>query len=141
MRKITTLIMSAAFVALVLTGTAWSQESTTSLIKQLKEDTNRFGKSVDKALDRSSVDGSRLEDEINQHIKDFKDAIGTLQDDWANKREAKDSAEGLMERGRAINTFLTEHKDRFKSPVHTEWKSVKLDIGHIAKANKIEVKW
>lgn len=141
MRKITTLFISAAFVALVLAGTAFSQESTTSLIKQLKEDTNRFSKSVDKALDKSSVDGSALEDEINRNIKDFRDAIGTLQDDWEQKREAKGSAEGLMERGRVINAFLDTHKDRFKSAVHTEWKSVKLDIGRIAKANKLEVKW
>jgi hypothetical protein len=141
MRKITTLIVSAAFVALFLAGTAFSQESTTSLIKQLKEDTNRFANSVDKALDKSSVDGSALEDEINRNVKDFRDAIGTLQDDWEHKREAKGSAEGLMERARVINAFLDTHKDRFKSAVHTEWKSVKLDIGRIAKAHKLEVKW
>ena len=141
MKKITRLMISAAFVALVLTGTAWSQESTTSLIKQLKEDTNRFSKSVDKALDKSSVDGSALEDEINRNIKDFRDAISTLQDDWEQKREAKGSAEGLMSSGRVINNFLKKHDTRFKSAVHTEWKSVKLDIGRIAKANDLKVEW
>ena len=141
MRKFTTFIVSAAFVALVLTGTAWSQESTTSLIKQLKEDTDRFANSVDKALDRSSVDGSQLEDEINRYVKDFRDAIGVLKDDWENKREAKGSAEGLMSSGRVINNFLKKHDTRFKSAVHTEWKSVKLDIGRIAKANDLKVEW
>jgi len=141
MKKITRLMISAAFVALVLTGTAWSQESTTSLIKQLKEDTDRFAKSLDKALDRSSVDGSQLEDEINGYVKEFRDAIGTLKDDWENKREAKDSAEGLMARGRTINNFLKKHDTRFKSAVHTEWKSVKLDVGRIAKAHNLKAEW
>ena len=141
MRKITTLIFSAAFVALVMAIPAWSQESTTSLIKQLREDTERFGKSVDKALDRSSIDGSRLEDEINGYIKSFEEQIGVLQGDWEEKREAKGSAEELMVRGRTINNFLNKHTDRFKSAVHTEWSSVKLDIGRIAKANNLKVKW
>ena len=142
MRKFTTLILGAAFVALVLTGTAWSQESTTSLIKQLREDTERFGNSVDKALDRSSIDGSRLEDEINGYIKSFEEQIGTLKGDWEEKRDTtKASAEELMVRARKINNFLKEHNDRFKSPVHTEWKSVKLDIGRIAKANNLKLEW
>ena len=141
MRKITTLIISAAFVALVMAIPAWSQESTTSLIKQLKEDTERFHNSVDDALDNSSIDGSKLEDEINSDVKSFKEQIDTLRDDWEAKREAKASAEELMVRGRTINNFLNKHTDRFKSAVHTEWKSVKLDIGRIAKANKLEVNW
>jgi hypothetical protein len=141
MRKITTLIFSAAFVALVMAIPAWSQESTTSLIKQLREDTDRFSHSVDKALDKSSIDGSKLEDEINGYVQSFKDQIGTLQGDWEEKRDAKASAEELMVRGRMINNFLNKHTDRFKSPVHTEWNSVKLDIGRIAKANKLKVNW
>jgi len=141
MRRITTLIISAACVVLVMAGSAWSQESTKSLIKQLKEDTERFHHSVDDALDNSSIDGSKLEDEINGYVKSFKEQIDTLRDDWEAKREAKASAEELMVRGRTINNFLTKHTDRFKSAVHTEWKSVKLDIGRIAKANKLEVNW
>ena len=141
MRRITTLIISAACVVLVMAGSAWSQESTKSLIKQLKEDTERFHNSVDDALDNSSIDGSKLEDEINSYVKSFKEQIDTLRDDWEAKREAKASAEELMVRGRTINNFLTKHTDRFKSAVHTEWKSVKLDIGRIAKANKLEVNW
>ena len=141
MRRITTLIISAACVVLVMAGSAWSQESTKSLIKQLKEDTERFHNSVDDALDNSSIDGSKLEDEINSYVKSFKEQIDTLRDDWEAKREAKASAEELMVRGRTINNFLNKHTDRFKSAVHTEWKSVKLDIGRIAKANDLKVKW
>src|SRR5205085_8202703 len=142
MRKFTKLIFGAAFVALFLTGTAWSQESTTSLIKQLREDTERFHKSVDKALDNSSIDGSSLEDEINNNIKSFKEQIDTLQGDWEGKRDTTNaSAEELMVRARAINNFLTKHTDRFKPAVHTEWNSVKLDIGRIAKANKLKLEW
>jgi len=142
MKKITLSMIGAMLVALVLTGTAWSQESTTSLIKQLKEDTERFGNSVDKTLDKSSIDGSKLEDEINGYIKSFEEQIGNLQGDWEEKRDTtKASAEELMVRARKINNFLKEHNDRFKSAVHTEWKSVKLDIGRIAKANNLKFEW
>ena len=141
MRRITTLIISAACVVLVMAGSAWSQESTKSLIKQLKEDTERFHNSVDDALDNSSIDGSKLEDEINSYVKSFKEQIDTLRDDWEAKREAKVSAEELMVRGRMIDKFLTKHTDRFKSAAHKEWKSVKLVIGRIAKANKLKAEW
>ena len=142
MRKITSLIISTAFVVLIMAGSAWSQEDTRSLLKQLLEDTDRFSDSVDNHLDKSKIDGSQLEDEINRYVKSFEEQIGTLQGDWEEKRDTtKASAEELMVRGRTINNFLNKHTDRFKSAVHTEWKSVKLDIGRIAKANDLKLEW
>ena len=141
MRKITTLILSTAFVVLVMAGSAWSQEDTKSLMKQLIEDTDRFSDSVDSHLDNSKIDGSQLEDEMNAFIDGFDDALNRVQADWENGRDAKAAAEDVGVRGRAINNFLIKHKDRFTPAIHTEWNSVKLGIGRVAKANKIEVEW
>jgi gas vesicle protein len=144
MRKITTFItfiIGAAFVVLVMAGPAWSQEDTTSLVKQLREDTERFKDSVDKALDESKINGSQLEDEINGYVKTFKESIDHLQKNWEDHSDAKGAAEEVMTHGRVIDKFLKKHTDRFNSDIHTEWASVKLDIGRIAKANKLEVKW
>jgi hypothetical protein len=141
MRKITTLIFSTAFVVLIMAGSAWSQEDTKSLLKQLLEDTDRFSDSVDSHLDNSKIDGSQLEDEINRYVDEFDDAINTLEGDWKNGRDAKGSAEGVGVRAKTINNFLNKYKDRFTPTIHTEWNSVKMDIGRIAKANKIEIEW
>ena len=142
MRKITTLIFGAALAVLVMAGSAWAQESTTSLIKQLREDTDRFQKTVNTALDRSSIDGTNAEDEINRYVNEFEDAIGKFKDSWEDARdEAKGWAGEVMVRGRAIDRFLKKHADSFNSGVHTDWATVKLDIGRIAKANDVKVKW
>jgi hypothetical protein len=141
MRKLTSLIVSTAFVVLVMAGSAWSQEDTKSLLKQLREDTDRFAKSLNHHLDDSRIDGSQTEDEINRYVKEFDNAIENLKSDWENGRDAKGSAEGVGASGKVINGFLKKHHDKFTPTIHTEWNSVKMDIGRIAKANKIKVEW
>ena len=141
MRKFTSLIISTAVVILVMAGSAWSQEDTKSLLKQLREDTDRFAKSVNQHLDDSRIDGSEAEDLINRYVKEFDSSIENLKSDWENGRDAKGSAEGVAASGKIINGFLKNHHDKFTPTIHTEWNSVKLDIGRIAKAHKIKVEW
>src|SRR5688500_989166 len=119
MRKITSLIISTACVVLIMAGSAWSQEDTKSLLKQLIEDTDRFSDSVDSHLDNSKIDGSQLEDEINRYVDGFDDALNSLQSDWENGRDAKASAESVGVRGKTINNFLKKHYDRFTPAIHT----------------------
>ena len=40
-------------------------------IKNLRYSSNRFKKTLDRELDRSRYDGSRLEDQLNDQAKDF----------------------------------------------------------------------
>ena len=142
MRKVTSLFISTAFVVLAMAGSAWSQEDTKSLFKQLLQDTDRFSDSVDKHLDDSKIDNSPLEDEINGYVDGFDDALNKLEEEWLEKGvDAKASAGEVAVRGRAINNFLKKYNDRFTPAIHTEWNSVKLGIERIAKANNIEVEW
>ena len=141
MRKVTTFIFGASLAVLAMAGSAWAQEDTATLIKQLREDTDRFEKTLNTALDRSPIDGTKAEDEINRYVREFEYAIGKFKKNWENDGDAKGWAGEVMVRGRALDRFLKKHTDQLSSPVHTDWETVKLDIGRIAKANNVKAKW
>src|SRR4026207_2557901 len=48
------------------------------LMAQLKKDTGRFRKSFDSSLDRSRLNGSNREDDINRFLKNYEDATERL---------------------------------------------------------------
>ena len=48
------------------------------LMAQLKKDTGRFRKSFDSSLDRSRLNGSHREDDINKFLKNYEDATERL---------------------------------------------------------------
>ena len=55
-----------------------SEEQLTDLLSRIDASTDRFAKTADKAMDKAGFDGSAREDELNNHLKRFKDATAAL---------------------------------------------------------------
>src|ERR1051325_3287697 len=48
------------------------------VMKQLKKDSERFRKSLDSSLDKSRLDGTNREDDINRFVQDYEKATQRL---------------------------------------------------------------
>jgi hypothetical protein len=55
-----------------------SDKDVKKLMAQLKKDTGRFRKSLDSSLDRSRLNGTNREDDINTIVKSYEDATERL---------------------------------------------------------------
>lgn len=51
-----------------------SHNNVREIIRDLETDTDRFKGSLDHALDRSSINSGRAEDEINDYVRKFEEA-------------------------------------------------------------------
>jgi hypothetical protein len=132
------LIGIAMVLAIVISGprTAASQEDVGRLLHQLESDTDRFSKTLDNAMDHSSLNGTAQEGEMTRYVKDFEDAVDHLKDKFEDREYASVAAQDVLSRAKLINKFLKEN--RLDAATMTDWASVKMDINRIAKVYKVK---
>lgn len=103
------------------------------LIRQVETRSDAFRRSVDRALDRSRLDGSRREDRINEEVKQFERAVDRLRDEF-NRRDSRDETRRNVERvlreadeiGRAIRT------SNLARTVDREWAVLRAELNTLA---------
>ena len=132
------LIGVAMVLAIVITSprTAAAQEDVGRLLHQLESDTDRFSKTLDNAMDHSSLNGTAQEGEMTRYVKDFEDAVDHLKDKYEDREYASVAAQDVLSRARLINKFLKEN--RLDAATQTDWASVKMDINRIARVYKVK---
>ena len=140
------LLVAAVSVLVVLSSTPrlqaqrqWYRGNVTDIIKQLESDTDRFKSSLDKALDHGRLNGSRTEDEINKYVKHFEEATDRLRDRAEDQQHAPGAAREVLNRGRAINRFMSTH--RLGPVAEGDWSRVRSDLNSLANAYYIRWRW
>src|ERR671932_504116 len=66
------------------------------ILNRIDSHTNQFRNSLDAALDRSRLDGTRREDNINQFVQDFDDAVERLRDRVNNRTETTAEVQDVL---------------------------------------------
>ena len=105
------------------------------LLKRLEDNSDRFEKSLDHALDHSSLNGSRSEDEINAYVHDFEEATDRLKDHYKDRGYDLDNTREVLLRARRINCFMRRHDLGLRAA--GDWQVVRSDINAWARANGI----
>jgi len=110
-----------------------SEPDLKDLLSRIDTDADRFAKSADKAMDKSGFDGTPREDELNNHLKNFKKATEALKNDHTAPN-AKANFETVLHHGVAIENFLRRNP---LDGVQEEWASLRGDLGDLAKGFNI----
>jgi len=95
--------------------------------------------SLDKALDRGRLNGTRTEDEINNFVKHFEEATDRLRDRAEDREHAPGAAREVLNRGRAINRFMSTH--HLEAGAEGDWSRVRNDLSRLANAYYIRWRW
>ena len=135
------------FVAMFLTVSvgsslaqrAWYRGDVRQVIRNLETDTDTFKSSLDHALDRSPLDGTKAEDEINEYVKQFEHATDKLKDRAEDQKSSPYLAREVLVRGRSINGFMRRH--HLGSDADNDWVRVRNDLGQLAKTYYIKWRW
>jgi hypothetical protein len=138
--------MTAAVLTFVIlsTGTTlaqrpWYRGKVQDIIRDLESDTDRFKSSLDSALDRSRLNGSRAEDEINEYVKRFEEATDRLRDRAEDRQYAPNLAREVLNRGRQINSFMV--RNRLGGQAESDWVRVRSDLNRLAHSYYINWRW
>lgn len=117
----------------------WYRGNVRAIIRQLETDTDAFKSSLDSALDRSSLNGSRAEDEINGYVKQFEEATDRLRDRSEDREYAPNAAREVLNRGRSINVFM--RNNRLGGRAESDWARVRSNLNRLSNAYHIDWKW
>jgi hypothetical protein len=108
-------------------------------LKRLKEDTEKFRKSLDSSLDRSRLDGTNREDDINSFIKDFEHEASRLYDKFKDHKSVAADVESVLDRASRIDRFMV--RQALTGRAARDWAAVRADLDELAQAYNVSWSW
>ena len=137
-----TLMLVAAFsIAVRAQDTPYrlNDKQVKKLMAQLKKDTGKFRKSIDSSLDRSRLNGTHREDDINRFLKNYEDATERLYSRFKDNKSVGADVEAVLDGAAEIDRFMTRRIASEKAA--RDWGSVRQDLRQLAQAYNVSWRW
>lgn len=128
-------VMAPAIRGQQLRSTAQAKQS----ISRLETSTDRFSKRLDAALDRSRLDDSRLEDQVNALVDEFELATDRLKDRVDDDMAIESDVREVLRRGLRLDTFMKTH--RLTPAAQGDWSRVKNHLDQLARSFGVGWVW
>ena len=109
------------------------------LMAQLKKDTGKFRKSLDSSLDRSRLNGSHREDDINRIIKNYEDATERLYSRFKGNKSVGADVEAVLDGAAEIDRLMTRRLASERA--ERDWGEVRQDLRRLAEAYNVSWRW
>jgi flagellar motility protein MotE (MotC chaperone) len=124
-----------------------SDKQVQQVMKQLKKDTERFRKSLDSSLDKSRLNGTNREDDINKFMEDYEKATERLYDRFKDHKSVGTDVEAVLDGAAQIDQFMARGSDRFmrrnskSGRAERDWAAVRQDLRQLAEAYNVTWRW
>jgi len=109
------------------------------LINRIESRTNVFRSDLDARLDRSRIDGTRREDDINQLVGDFENATNQLRDRFNSRRSVSADVQSVLDQAALIDSFV--RRNRLGARTERDWASLRLDLNELARVYNVSWRW
>jgi len=116
----------------------WYSGNVVQTARDLESHTDKYAESINKSMDASSVDGKRIQDEINGFVDQFEEATDKLEQKIEDQKAAPGLFNEVVARAKVINGAMTKYK--VKGEPKALWSLVKKDINKLGKSYGIVVK-
>jgi len=149
--RIITIWIAAFAIALIgLPVTALSQQTVQRpyrindkqlerIIRRIEQRTNTFSRHLDNALDRSRLDGTDREDEINAYVEDFEKTTNYLRDRFNNRQSVVTDVQMVLNSSVRINQFM--RNNTLNRTVQNDWTLLRRDLAQLARAYNVAWNW
>lgn len=101
-----------------------------NVLTSLERNSDSFRNTITAALDRSSFNNTRTEDEIVDYINDFEDATDNLKRNFAGRSSVAGDVTDVINRAANINRFLQQY--RLGAAVNTSFARIRTDLNTLA---------
>lgn len=116
-------------------GNNRSNRNLNATIKNLRNRSREFARRLDRELDRSRIDGTRREDQLNALASDFVRATERLDNEYDNSRDynnSQDEARRVLQLGSQLDSALS--RGRINYNIQNDWNRVRQDLRTLANA-------
>jgi hypothetical protein len=91
------------------------------------------------ALNRSTYNGTRAEDNINQFVRDFETATDQLRSRFSARSSATADVENVLRQATYIDDFMTRNSLSMRA--ENDWTTLKGDLNQLASAYSVAWNW
>jgi len=134
-------IMAAAAFILPLTANAqglryqnkYSKQQVSDIIRRMETSSANFRRDFDKALDASRLNGTKVEDQFNQNVKDFDRTVTTLRRNFDRNRnwwDTRNDVQSTINASQPVNNMI--NRLPFQRSVERQWQQLRNDLNTLA---------
>ena len=116
-----------------------SDDQVERLLERIETAADKFRGSLDDALDKSRVDDSRLENDLNRYVRAFENATDRLEKRFDDDKSSAEDVREVMTRAASINGMMGRFAltDRAQS----DWRLLRNDLNELARAYGVTWEW
>ncbi len=109
------------------------------IIHRIEQQSDRFRASLDSGLDKSRLNGTNREDDINRFVKEFYDETKKLHDRFDHKKSTAPDVRSVLERAASIDDFM--RRNRTSSRAQEDWSTLRGNLDELAAAYNVSWLW
>ena len=118
-----------------------SDKQVEELIHRIETQSDMFRKSLDTALDRSRLDGTRREDDINSFVKEFYQETKRLHEHFDSHKSTAGDVQTVLNRAGQIDQFMRRNRLRRDGEAQREWLELRGHLDDLARLYSVNWRW
>ena len=117
-----------------------SDREVETILRRIEQQSDRFRAALDSSLDRSRLDGSNQEDDINRFVKEFYEQTKTLRDHFDDHKSTSADVQSVLDRAASIDSFMRRTRMRDDKAAR-EWQQLRGDLDELAQVYNVSWQW
>jgi hypothetical protein len=117
-----------------------SDKEVEQIIRRIEKQSDKFRSELDSALDKSRLDGTRREDDINTFVKNYYDETKRLREHFNDHKSTSADVQSVLDRASQIDQFMRNNRLR-RSGAEREWNTLKVNLADLARLYNVAWQW
>ena len=119
--------------------TRLSDKEVERILHRIENQANNFRRSLDAALDRSRLNDTNREDDINAFIKSFDEQTKRLHDRFDDNKSVAADVEAVLNSAASIDQFM--RRQRLSERAQNDWSTLRGSLDDLAQAYNVTWRW
>ena len=116
-----------------------SDKEVERILHRVENQANTFRRSLDAALDRSRLDGTNREDDINAFVKNFDEQTKRLHDRFDDHKSVAADVEAVLNSAASIDQFM--RRQPLSERAQNDWSTLRVSLDELAQAYSVSWRW
>lgn len=109
------------------------------ILHRIEDQSHRFKSSLDSALDKSRLNGTRREDDVNEFIKQFDNEVKRLHDRFSDHKSVAADVQLVLDSAARIDDFMSRRQ--LGGRAETDWSTLKAELDELSQAYSVDWRW
>ncbi len=110
------------------------------ILHRIEQQSDKFRSALDSALDKSRLNGTGEEDDINRFVKEFYEQTKTLHDHFDHHKSTSADVQSVLDRAASIDSFMRRNRLR-KNNALKEWLALRGNLSDLARVYNVFWEW